>query len=208
MTTKRRERGAGTARQLKSGRWQARFLGPDGEFRPAPATFDTKLDADAWLSRQARDVARGIWAPPEAKQKVGTVGEYAETWLAGRDLTPRTRLLYRGILDKAIIPPLGAVPLDRLSPTSVRTWYDALDKDKATARAHAYSLLRAILTTAASEDLIPANPCRVRGGGSAKKKHQTRTATLAGWTRSWRRSRRATGRWCCSRPGAACASAS
>ena len=179
MATKRRERGTGTARQLKSGRWQARFFGPDGVMRPAPTTFDTKLDAESWLGRQARDVDRGIWRPAEPKEKVGTLSDYAETWLAGRDLTPRTRLLYRGILNSTIIPPLGPVLLDRLSPTTVRTWYDALDKDKATARAHAYSLLRAILSTAVSDDVIPANPCRVRGGGSAKKKHQTRTATLA-----------------------------
>lgn len=179
MVARRRERGAGTARQLKSGRWQARFLGPDGVMRPAPTTFDTKLDADGWLTRQAREVARGVWTVPEAKQKVGSLREYAEGWLEGRDLTPRTRLLYRGILDSTILPAVGTVPLDRFSPTSVRTWYDALDKDKPTARAHAYSLLRAILMTAVEEDLIPANPCRVRGGGSAKTKHQTRTASLA-----------------------------
>ena len=40
---------AGWVRQLPSRRWQAKFPGPDGVARPAPQTFDTKMDADAWI---------------------------------------------------------------------------------------------------------------------------------------------------------------
>ena len=36
-------------------------------------------------------------------------------------------------------------------------------------RAHAYGLLRAMLKTAAADDLIAASPCRIRGAGQAKR---------------------------------------
>ena len=39
----------GHIRKLASGRWQARFQYPDGMRRPAPMTFQTKRDANAWL---------------------------------------------------------------------------------------------------------------------------------------------------------------
>jgi len=35
----------GSLRQLSSGRWQARYQGPDGILRPAPETFERKPDA-------------------------------------------------------------------------------------------------------------------------------------------------------------------
>lgn len=175
---RRRTRGTGAARQLASGRWQARFLGPDGVMRPAPQTFDTKLDADAWLKVQAGDVVRGQWAPPEQRAKVPTLKQYAEGWLAGRELKPRTRALYRDLLDALILPPLGTARLDRLSPASVRNWYATLDPKTPTRRAHAYSLLRSILTTAVQDDVIDANPCRIRGAGASRKAHATKVASL------------------------------
>jgi len=147
--------------------------------RPAPETFDTKLDAAAWLTRCAADVDRGMWAPPEATTRgVRSLKDYSESWLTSRELKPRTRLLYRGLLDDLILPGLGSVALDRVSPTTVRNWYPTLDPATPTRRAHAYSLLRSIFTTAAADELVPANPCRIRGAGAAKKKHRTRVATL------------------------------
>ena len=180
MATKRRTAGAGTTRQLPSGRWQARFRGDDGVMRPASVTFDTKLDASAWLKAQAVDVQRGTWSAPEARAtSTTTVKDYAETWLASRDLKPRTRLLYRSLLDALVLPGLGPARLDKVSPTTVRNWYATLDPSTPTRRAHAYSLLRSIFTTAMSDDLVPTNPCRIRGAGSSGKVHTTKVASLA-----------------------------
>ena len=176
--TKPRGHGAGALRQLPSGRWQARYRGPDGVMRSAGQTFDTKMDAAAWLSSQIRDDDRGIWQPPSEKVQAGTVRRYSEAWLTGRDLKPRTRSQYRKLLDTMILPHLGEVMLDKLSPTTVRNWHASLDSDKATWKAHAYSLLRAIYTTAVADDLVTANPCRIRGAGQAKTKHTTKVATL------------------------------
>lgn len=181
MGTKRRVKGTGSTRQLASGRWQARFLGPDGILRPAPVTFDTRIDADAWLKSQSRDIARGIWAPVEQRQqsKAVRVRDYADRWLTDRDLKPSTRAFYRQLLDTWILPALGDVYLDKVTPTTVRTWHANLDASTPTRRAHAYSLLRAIYTTAVADELVTANPCRVRGAGSTRPKHESRPASLA-----------------------------
>jgi integrase len=175
---KRRRHGAGAVRQLPSGRWQARFRGTDGVMRSAGQTFDTKLDATTWLASQARDVERGIWQPPTEKLTAGTVRSYAEAWLTGRDIKPKTRWQYRRFLDAMILPALGDVPLDKLTPTTVRNWHASLDPTKATWRAHACSLLRTTYTTAVTDDLVPTNPCRIRGAATSKKKHTTTVATL------------------------------
>lgn len=179
-TTKRRPYGqGGRVRQLPSGRWQARFTGPDGVERPAPKTFMTKLDAGKWLDGQADDVARGLWTPPENQPTRGaTFRDYALTWLAGRDLRPRTRVDYRKALDALIFPTFGDLPLDRIKPESVRNWYNDLDPSKATTRARAYQVFHAIMATAWADDLIDANPCRVRGGGSTRRSHDIRPATV------------------------------
>ena len=46
-------------------------------------------------------------------------------------------------------------------------------------RAHAYGLLRTITRAAVADDVITASPCRVRGGGTVKRKITIRPATLA-----------------------------
>ena len=178
MTIKKRSNGAGSTRQLASGRWQARHVGPDGVRRSARITFDTKLDAAAWLRAQADDVESGSWAAPNNVGASPTLKAYADGWLQTRELKPRTRALYRELLDRLILPPLGSLRIDRLTPSTVRNWFGTLDAATPTRRAHAYSLLRSIAVTALSEDLIAANPCRIRGAGTAKKKHVTKVASL------------------------------
>lgn len=198
--------GSGAIRRLPSGRYQARFRGPDGVTRSAMSTFDTRDDAAAWLTRQARDVSVGIWEVPAEKEVSSDLRSYAEAWLAGRDLKPSTVQLYRRQLDELILPRLGDVRLERLAPTTVRNWHAALRKEAGerkaardrlaaanaamgepvkaarsgeTQVAQAYSLLRAIMNSAYRDDLITANPCRIERAGSTKKVHKSKPATLA-----------------------------
>ncbi len=175
---KRREHGAGTVDQLPSGRYRARFRAPDGQRVTAPSTFDTRGDAVAWLNRQHQDAVAGHWQP-EQRHRVATLRAYAETWLEHRPLKPRTRELYRDLLDDEILPALGALRLDRITPTTVTNWYRGMGEGHPTRRAHAYGLLRTIMRSAWREDLIAANPCRVEGGGSVKRQRRTTIASLA-----------------------------
>lgn len=170
MPTKRRQNKTGWITQLRSGRWQARFQGPDGVRRPAPSTFDTKMDADHWLQRQARMVEAGTW---QSETAVTTIfGAYAEEWLKQRDLKPSTRAHYRRLLDRVILPTFTRQPLDTITVAQVKAWHKGLDLPP-TMKAHSYSLLRAVLQTAFQDDLIPANPCRIRGASNSRRASTT-----------------------------------
>jgi len=117
--------------------------------------------------------------PAGEAQGALTLRSYSTAWLAARELKPRTKLLYGNLLHRHILPALGDVELGRLTPTTVRNWYATLDASAPTQRAHAYSLLRSVMATAVADDLTPTNPCRVRGGGSARTQHTPKVASLA-----------------------------
>lgn len=85
--------GFGAVDKLPSGRWRARYTGPDGRRRTS--TFSTKSDARAWLATQQADAVRSVWRAPEAGKR--TVGEYAAEYLARGDLRESTRALYAGL---------------------------------------------------------------------------------------------------------------
>lgn len=154
----------GSVRQRASGRWQARYLGPDGLSRPAPFTFSGKREAERWLMLLESQIVRGEWLPPEAGQV--RFGPYAERWGSENKLAPRTRELYGSLLRNHLVPFLGNRTLDAISPQAVRSWRSQLlgQGRSETTAAKAYRLLRAILNTAVREDrLIRENACRMRG---------------------------------------------
>jgi integrase len=177
----------GSIRQLASGRYQARYTGPDGRPYTAqtpqgrPLTFGTKQDAGGWLALRQSEILRGAWLPPAApKAAPVTLRPYAATWLAGRDLADRTREDYAQVLRDHILPAFGDAPVTAITPAAVREWHVKLrDATGPTMRARAYGLLRTILNTAVADEVIPASPCRVRGGGSVKRAGMTQSATLA-----------------------------
>lgn len=182
-----RRRYFGSVRRLASGRVQARYTGPDGLTYTARsagggATFDTEGDADAALSRIRTQIADGTWVSPripvvEPAAPI-TLAEFAASWLADRDLAVRTREEYAKLLRLRLLPDLGPLPVEAITPGLVRSWYAGQGTTTPTARAHAYALLRTILASAASEDVIAANPCRIRGAGQTKAAKKTRPATL------------------------------
>ena len=158
----------GRVRKLPSGRWQARYSSPDGREHPAPDTFATKTAADRWLASVETDMSRGRWVDPRSRQLL--LSGYVESWLAARpDLKIRTRELYRWLLNKYVLPRLGDLPLDKITPTVVRGWHAKLVRDGSpTPARQSYALLRGILNTAVADELIVRNPCLVRGAGVAR----------------------------------------
>src|SRR5665811_2053158 len=164
---RRRRRGRsafGTVRVLPSGRLQARYIGPDDQRYNAPRTYDTLTDADAYLRGVESDIGRGAWVSPNTEDQQGALfGEYAQTWLKNRDLKPRTRAHYRALLDAQILPRFETTEIRTITPSTISAWHATLDASKPTLRAHAYSLTRAILSTAVTDEILPLNPCRVRG---------------------------------------------
>lgn len=175
------KRGFGSIRKLPSGAFQARYTGPDGAVHKAAHTFQTKGDADAWLAGQRTDISRDAWKAPSLTVRddaVLTFGGYALRWLEGRELKPRTRDHYRSLIDSRLIPAFGERPLDAITGAEVRAWHSKLDPKHKTIRAHAYALLRTIYGTAVSDELVPVNPCRIKGAGSSRRQRIIRAATL------------------------------
>ena len=69
--------------------------------------------------------------------------------------------------------------LAAITPTDVRAWHSTLLPGKPTMRARTYALLRTILATAVSDELLDSSPCRIRGAGQTKRLHRIRPATVA-----------------------------
>ena len=174
----RQRRSFGNLRTLPSGRIQARYTGPDGLTHYAPVTFDTKGDAEAYLATVRADLVRGLWRPANNAQPM-TFEDYSTAWLADRTLKPRTRSHYAALLDKQILPTFGTDNLKAITPDAVRRWHTEIGTTRPTLRAHCYALLRSILGSAVQDQLIPVNPCHIRGGASSRRVHKIRPATLA-----------------------------
>jgi integrase len=157
----------GNIRRLPSGRYQASYLGPDGQRWNAPDTFERKSDAERALVLIEAHLSAGRWTDPE-RGKV-KLAEYAATWIAQRPgLRPRSADNYRWPLNKHITRRLGGVPVRKLSTPMIREWRaELLDQGvSVSTAAKAYRLLRAVLMTAVDEDkILPSNPCRIRGAG-------------------------------------------
>ncbi|GAA3528451.1 putative prophage phiRv2 integrase [Aeromicrobium flavum] len=201
MTRRDERRQFGEISRLPSGRFRARYADPEGRTHAngvrvrhtAPITFESRADAEAWLVDERRIVSSGEWSSPGVRAAVRrtpglTLGEYAPRWLAnrrvkGQPLADRTRDHYQDLMDRFILPFFGRTPLREITPEMVSHWYDTATPDRPTYRAHSYSLLRAILRTAADpaknngRPLIPFNPCGISGGGSSGAKRRVSPAT-------------------------------
>ncbi|MBB5871085.1 integrase [Allocatelliglobosispora scoriae] len=168
----------GRVRKLPSGRFQARYLGPDSIDRPAPHTFPTKTDADRWLAAKETEIVRGDWTNPDAPRP--NLGAYIVLWIDQRTLRPRTADLYRWLHKRYLAPTLDAIELPDLTPGMVRAWRAHLASSGVSASmiAKAYRLLRAVLNTATDDELIRRNPCRIKGAGQERPDERP-VATIA-----------------------------
>ena len=164
MASKRR---FGRVRRLPSGRFQARYPGPDGIDRPAPYTFVTKRDAEQWLVLKEAEIKSGDWLSPDA----GDVSfkEYAEAWIKERPgLRPKTVERYEGLVRLHLVPTFGNSAVSEIKDAHVRRWRKRLLESGvgAVTVAKAYRLLKAIMGTAVSDGMIKRNPCTIKGGGA------------------------------------------
>lgn len=171
----------GSVDKLATG-YRARYFGPDGRRHKAPTLFLTKYEARAWLALRQAEIVRKAWQPPEAAERKPdplTFAEYAQTWLAQRELKARTREHYAKLLDQHLIPAFGHLALASITADDVRTWYARFGARTPTLRAHCYGLLRTIMGTAVSDGRIAVNPCVIRGAGSSRRVHKIRPASVA-----------------------------
>jgi integrase len=165
----RKRRGFGRVRQLPSGRWQAAYVGPDARLHKAPRTYASESDAEGWLALERRKIDLGTWGAVERSDGV-TLRAYATQWLKQRALRPRTRQHYESMLDRLILPDFGDLKMVTLTPAKVREWHTDLGTEHPTRNAHTYALLHAICATAVQDEVLDANPCRIRAAMQTKRK--------------------------------------
>ncbi|RCV49698.1 tyrosine-type recombinase/integrase [Marinitenerispora sediminis] len=161
MASKKRR--FGRVRKLPSGRFQARYPGPDGVDHPAPFTFATKKEADRWLTLKEAEITRDGWWDPHAGEVL--FRDYAEEWMPQRDLSEKTTRTYEDLLRLHLNPTFGGMMIKDITEADVRKWRAARLRRK-TGKGQvpkAYRLMRAILNTAVSDRLIRENPCRIKG---------------------------------------------
>lgn len=182
----------GSVRKRPSGRYQVRYV-VDGTTYSAPMTYATKADAQAFLATIQTDLVRVTWQAPRLVTE--PVAEYVGRWIYEHSgLKATTRELYESKLRNNIAgTTLGKTPLCDLTPDVVRTWYAHMRTElaqRAEARrgalvkkgrepsaastangsvsaAQTYRLLRAAMTTATQDGLIPRNPCLIKGASSS-----------------------------------------
>jgi len=148
-------------RRLRKGKfaYDVELRRPDGT--KYSKTFYSKRDAQAWEAEQRADRARQRWIDPTAGRI--PLRTYADEWMRTRRLAPRTREVYASQL-KHIVATFGDTPLDALTRRAVRLWHaDLAEGVSPLQAAKCYRLLMALLNTAAEDELIAKNRCRVRG---------------------------------------------
>ncbi len=108
--------------------WELRaYIGTDpvtGKQRYASRSFrGGKREAQRLLAEMVLDAQRGV-----SVRRSATVGDLLEAWfdLARHDFSPKTVKETRGIIDRNLLPTLGAVPLSRLKPSDLDRFYRQL----------------------------------------------------------------------------------
>lgn len=148
-------------RKLRNGKtaYDVELRRPDGS--KYSKTFHTKRDAQLWEAKERSDRSRDRWVDPAAGRI--ELREYAEEWLLNRHLAPRTREIYKSQLSH-ILPEFGDSPLNKITRRAVRSWFARVSQEvSALQAAKCYRLLMAILNTAADDDLIGKNRCKLKG---------------------------------------------
>jgi integrase len=134
--------------------------------------------AESWLAIEHRKIELGAWGAVERSDGI-TLREYTDRWLRHRQLRPRTAALYESMLRRLILPTLGDAPMVTLTPAEIRQWHTELGADHRTQNAHAYALLHAICQTAVQDEVLDANPCRIRAAMQTKRRREIEILTPA-----------------------------
>jgi integrase len=160
-------------------RYDVRYRTPEGSVRTK--TFITRKDALRSSHAIEADKARGSFVDPRRGRV--TVSEYAADWLRTRPaLGRRTRETYETQLRLHVLPQLGAVSLARLTPQGVRKWHAELSvRLGPNMVSKCYRLLRSILATAVSDELIVRNPCRIEGAGVERSSERPTASVSQVW---------------------------
>ena len=88
--------------------------------------FRTKKEAERALAKALTEVEDGSFTRPDTT----TVAVHLRTWLAGLDRKPATLDAYRRVVDAHLVPALGRLRIQHLTPPHIKAAYRALQDEK------------------------------------------------------------------------------
>ncbi|MFI5806559.1 tyrosine-type recombinase/integrase [Streptomyces sp. NPDC051561] len=143
-------------------RYQARYVGPDGNRKNKSFPDGQKRLAEEWLNGIKADVARGDFIDPSASRK--TFQAFAEEWLMSQSGDPNTRASMESQLKLHAFPRIGSRQLGSFQPSHIRTFVTQLEE---TGMSGSYarvifSNVRAVLSAAVEDGCVRRNPCHSR----------------------------------------------
>ncbi|MEV6311478.1 site-specific integrase [Streptomyces sp. NPDC051840] len=144
-------------------RYRARYIGPDGTEKAKSFPDRQKRLAEKWLDQVASDMSRGQYIDPRAARV--TFKSYAEKWLKAHNADLSSRIVTEQRLRLHAFPILGPRPLDSFRPEHLRELVSALEANPGVSGAYArniYGDVRAVLSAAVDDGLLPRNPCSAK----------------------------------------------
>lgn len=159
MLSEMGEHGQGGITRRADGRLQVAVTMLDGRrvFRYVPKDRDR-----ARQRRRAEALRRSMVGLRERDLEPSsqTLADYLREWISGlpdgrRPPRPRTIEHYRYVVERYLIPALGDVRLDRLTPRRIQAWVDA---DRTASAHHRYAVLRRALNVAKRQHILADNP--------------------------------------------------
>ncbi|MHB1527595.1 MAG: tyrosine-type recombinase/integrase [Candidatus Dormibacteria bacterium] len=161
--TRRRGQGEGTIRHRADGRWEGRIdLGWEGGKHQSRSLYGrTRQDVVLKLRQAQHQLATGL---PVVDERM-TVDSYLAEWLHVVEprLRPSTFTRYRQLVERQLIPQLGAIRLAKLSPADVSRMMAQVQQDGLSPRtaAHCRAVLRAALADAEKWDQVARNVAKL-----------------------------------------------
>jgi hypothetical protein len=160
-----RRKSTGALYQRKDGMWCAAIELPsaDGQRRRKVIARARKDDALAALNK-ALDDLRVAGDLPTASPTLATWLEQWFTRIASKRLKVSTRPAYRSKIDNYIVPSIGRVRLDRLSPAHISRLHDYITEDlglSPTTALQAHRILAKALTDAEREGRVTRNVAKL-----------------------------------------------
>lgn len=152
----------GTIKSRSPGSYRIRYsLGRDpvsGKRRFGTATVQgTKEQAKRELTRLLRTVDTGEHVDPSRM----TVGDWLTLWTDATkaEVSPKTHERYAEIVRCYLKPALGAIPLQRLTPSDIQKAYNNFDRSPSPrTRRHIHRILKSVLARAVEQQALPRNP--------------------------------------------------
>ena len=179
----RREAGSGTIFKREDGRWQGQFVSgrnPEtGKLIRHSVYGKTQREVAAKLREATASIDRGTYQEPNKL----TVAEYAKEYFStcAVNLSHNTRVSYKRILDKHILPALGKVKLTDLNHRQVQRFVTSLSAQKglsAKTVRNIHGVLHNMLESAVRDELLLRNVSE-RCSLPRVTQHQVRAITTA-----------------------------